>query len=298
MLGNILCCTLVVPRFAATLEAWQHWLDYRLIGKGYVSAAQAKVWGAEAMAGRAMAVLVAACGEAPYVRLIEGSAPTGYAPLRTFGWNALELGVSDPYALARDLRDSPFRVVVPPRPLPFDPRLHAMQVIGPGDELLYLTRIPGIDPPLGLRAARGRVDAPFIAILGGAALDPLREFYRLTFGNDTLPGTPTVIRIVNETFGLPPEHPTPLGIVRLAPGFLLELDGCPPGAAPRPRHAGELPPGLSLVSFEVAARTWPEVPWRGEPPTALFELPYEGARVGVIEGAAGEWLELVERPGD
>jgi hypothetical protein len=298
MLGKILCCTLVVPRLAATLEAWRHWLDYRLIGKGYVSAAQAKVWGAEAMAGRPTAVLVAASGEPPYLRLIEGSAPEGYAPLRTFGWNAIELRVSDPYALARDLRDSPFRVVVPPRPLPFDPRLHAMQVIGPGGELLYCTRIPDIDPPFGLRAAGGRVDAPFIAILGGAAVEPLLAYYRQTFGNDTVAASPTVIRIVNETFGLPPDHATPMGIVRLAPGFLLELDGCPAGAGPRPRHAGELPPGLGLVSFEVAPRAWPQAGWRGEPGTALFELPYDGARVGVAEGAAGEWLELVEGTDD
>jgi len=295
MLGKILCCTLVVPRFVDTLDAWQRWLDYRLIAKGYVSAAQARVWGAEAMAGRAMAVLVATSGEPPYLRLIEGAPPTGYAPMRTFGWNAVEILVRDPYVLADELAGSPFRVVVAPRPLPFDPRLHAMQVVGPGDELLYLTQLPENNPPLGLRAARERVDRPFIAILGGPELDPMLEFYRRSFGNATVPGVPTVIRIVNETFALPAESLTPLGIVRLAPGFLLELDGCPPAAAPRPRLPGELPPGLALVSFEVASRDWPKLAWRGEPPTALFELPYDGGRVGVLEGAAGEWLELVER---
>jgi hypothetical protein len=301
MLGNLICCTLVVPRFAATVEAWQHWLDYRLIARGHVSAEQSRVWGAEAMAGRAAAVLGSNPGGPPYLRLIESAQPapgapsSGHAGLPALGdgWNAVEIAVADIYSLARDLAGSPFRILVAPRPIPYDPRIHAMQVVGPGGELLYLTQLPTHETPLGLLPARQRVDRPFIAILGGPVIDRMLDFYRTTFGNETLPGVDTVIQIVNDSFGLAPGHRTPLGVVRLAPGFLLEVDQYPPAAAARLRAAGQLPPGFAMVTLEVtglgAAKLTPRAP-----PTALFEVPYDGARVSVVEGAAGEWIELVE----
>ncbi len=169
-----------------------------------------------------------------------------------------------------------------------------MQVAGPGGELLYLTQLPTEATPLGLRAARQRVDRPFIAILAGPSLDRMLDFYRTTFGNDTIPGVDTVIQIVNDSFGLPAGHRTPLGVVRLAPGFLLEVDQYPPTARGRPRRAGELPPGFAMVSLEVPAGSAPELSRRA-PPSALFEAPYDGAHVSVVEGAAGEWIELIER---
>ena len=49
-----------------------------------------------------------------------------------------------------------------------------------------------------------------------------------------------------------------------------------------------------MMSFEVATRDWPEVRWRSAP-TSLAEAPYGGSRVGIIEGAAGEWIELIEQ---
>ncbi len=293
MLGTLRCCTWVVKRLAAAVDAWQRWLDYRLIARGYVSAEQSRLWGADAMAGRACAVLAPAGDADVCVRFIESGEAD--RPLLAWGWNALEILVADVYTLAHELRASPFEILIEPRPLPYDPRIHAMQVLGVAGELLYLTQLPTADAPLGLAPARRRVDRPFIAIAGGPSLTALIEYYATTFGNESFAGSPTLIQIVNDRFALPSDHRTALGVVRLAPGYLIELDELPPAAARgAPRRPGELPFGLAMVSFEVDPIRGPPPNFRA-PPATLFEVPYDGARVAVTEGAAGEWLELIER---
>jgi hypothetical protein len=66
------------------------------------------------------------------------------------------------------------------------------------------------------------------------------------------------------------------------------------GIVNRLRTDGELPPGNSLVSFEVdRLEALPEhlSLTVGSPPDAL----YAGCRVGFFIGPAGEWVELIER---
>jgi hypothetical protein len=81
------------------------------------------------------------------------------------------------------------------------------------------------------------------------------------------------VQIVNDSFGLPKGSKIPLGIVKLPRHYLIEVDEHPVASRPRPRRPGELPPGIAMVSFEVAA--------------ASPQLPRQ-LRIG----AAGEWLEL------
>ena len=62
----------------------------------------------------------------------------------------------------------------------------------------------------------------------------------------------------------------------------------------RPRRAGHLPPGMAMVSCEVEQLSDVPVPFRS-PPATIAGAPYGGRRVAVVRGAAGEWLELIER---
>jgi hypothetical protein len=64
--------------------------------------------------------------------------------MKTFGWNATEILVQDPDVLAHKCRgsDALFKIVREPRPLSATSNIRVMQVVGPADEVVYLTRIP------------------------------------------------------------------------------------------------------------------------------------------------------------
>ena len=48
-----------------------------------------------------------------------------------------------------------------------------------------------------------------------------------------------------------------------------------------------------MVSFETASLDELDVSWRATP-AAVAAFPYNGRRVGVTTGPAGEWLEIIE----
>ena len=74
---------------------------------------------------------------------------------------------------------------------------------------------------------------------------------------------------------------------------MVEMDQYPPGVQARQRREGHLPPGMSMVSFRVRGLDDLPVPVRGAPRT-VDGVACRGSRVAVIEGNAGEWLELIE----
>jgi len=63
---------------------------------------------------------------------------------------------------------------------------------------------------------------------------------------------------------------------------------------PREVAEGHLPPSTSVVSFYVDSMDEIDVNWREEP-TSIDAFPYNGRKVGVTVGVAGEWIELVEK---
>jgi hypothetical protein len=76
---------------------------------------------------------------------------------------------------------------------------------------------------------------------------------------------------------------------------MIELDQYPEGTVQRPILPGDIPPGISIVSFLVDDLDAIPVDFRAKPlqPTGA---PYGGGRAGVIVGPNGEWLELIQRP--
>ena len=292
-LRRLAAFTLTAPDVAVVAQAYQHWLDYVIAGDTVVSAALAGAWNCPALAGRRMLLLHAAGAPQTTLRLQETPGPADQHALPGHGWNAMELLVRDPYALADELQGSPFRVIIPPRPLPFDADIHAMQVIGPAGELLYMTALPANKTILDLTAARSRVDRPFIAILGAPDAAAALSFYSQLLLTPVIAPSPTIVQIINESFGLPADHRVLLGIVKLPRDALIEVDGMPAAARPRPRRDGELPAGIAMVSFECASLDALSARWL-QPARALQEAPYRGRRAAVAVGAAGEWIELIE----
>ena len=56
---------------------------------------------------------------------------------------------------------------------------------------------------------------------------------------------------------------------------------------------GHLPPSTSMVSFSTNSIDQINVEWKHEP-QSIDAFPYNGSKVGVTVGVAGEWIEIVE----
>ena len=144
MLKLILIITLGVPNVGAMTQAYNQWLGYQTVEQGQVGRDLAQAWGAPRMAGRPMALLQPESKANVYLRFVQVDPAPGYVPMKTFGWNAIEMMVQDPDALHQRFMaaSSPFEIAGVPRPLGPGSTTVAMQVIGPAKETVYLTR-PG-----------------------------------------------------------------------------------------------------------------------------------------------------------
>ncbi|MEQ8263748.1 hypothetical protein [Pseudohaliea sp.] len=292
---SILAATVTTPALEDSVGLYRDALGYRVVERSVVSPGLARSWGAPAMAGRAQAVLAPASGEAVFLRLVAGTPVPGYSPLTTTGWNAIELLVQDPDAVARRLADTAFARLGAPAFLAPGSTIRATQFVGPAGEVFYFTADTGPAADSTLARARSAVDRPFILVLAGEDVDSLAAFYRERFALPQAFRSRLPIPIIARAQGRDENEDFPLVLLRLAAfSHSLELDGY--GKAPaRPTAAGELPPGVALATFLVA-----DLDALGDlsylaPPSVQRTAPYAGRRAATLRGPAGELVELVER---
>lgn len=297
MLSAILAVTLIVADLSAAEQAYVEWLDYRVVERGALDAAQAAGWNAPQAEGRRYVLLQPASGSHTYLRLVQSPSTPGYASMRNHGWNSNEILAQDPVALAAKFKsgNAPFRVIGEPRPLSMSPSVIAMQAIGPAGELNYFTRIPPEGTSFLKASAQSFVDRTFIVVLGGPSMPAMIEFYRDTLGLVVTDPAPAKINVLQQAWGVGADFTVPLAIAKVSDRFLIELDGYDTHAAPRPQRPGDLPPGMAMVSFEAHDLDAKKLPWL-VPPRSRKDLPYAGRRAGLLRGAAGELVELVETP--
>ena len=209
-------------------------------------------------------------------RFIETPAEPGYRAFSWHGWNAAELIVARVDVLAERLAASPFEIIAPPMDLSFCPDIRAMQIRGPGGEIIYLTefkkQVPGLDAP----PARCEVDGAFIVIAGGPSLDAMQDFYATRFDVARTPALESRVQTMALEFGLSREHRFRIAALPLGGSCYIEADEMPAAARPLPAEQHELPPGIAIVSF------------LGVPQTGT-----DG--ISCIRGAAGEMLEIIPR---
>lgn len=267
-----------------------------MVGRGPVTESQATLWGVPGLAGTPALLMAPEAGTDFVFRFVEQAAQPGYRAFTRHGWHAAELIVDRVDPLADALHDSPFEIVAPPLDLSFCPEIRAMQIRGPGGEILYLTEfkkpVPGLDAP----PPRCAVDRTFIVILGGASLDGLQDFYQDTFGVPRAPAMESRVQTMALEFGLSREHRFRLAALPLLGRCYIEADEMPPAAQPLPAEQRELPPGIAMVSFvgELPAGV-PGLRLAADPPGD--QAPYTGAgSVACLRGAAGELLEVICRP--
>jgi len=287
---------MLVTNLNVTEEAYNEYLDYEVVSQGIVDEGLAEVWGAEAMVDHPYLIMQPSSGEPVYLRFIEDEEKMNYKPMGTHGWNSTEILVQNPDQLATELESSAFEIIGMPYdlyPTPDAPR--AMQVLGPSDEVLYLTRIIPEGSGFNLGSAQSYVDRVFIMVLGGASMESLREYYKTSFDMPVTEASDWKIGVLARMNDLPDDSVFPLALVEFEENFLIELDEWNNGDTFEPRQVkeGHLPPSTSMVSFSTNSIDQINVEWKHEP-QSIDSFPYNGSKVGVTVGIAGEWIEIIE----
>jgi hypothetical protein len=294
-LSRIEIATNCVPDLNACIPAYRDLLDYQLVDEGKLPESLTLAWAAPKMTGMPYALLQPASGAEVYLRFIETGRAGGNWPPVTQGWIATEILTTDPDALLDNLEGSAFTHVSGPADLYPSPKsARALQMAGPAGELMYFTRILPGGSRYGLHGARTFVDRPFIMVVGGTSMADIHEFYGGVLGLRVSAPEPYRIGQMSRVLGLPPQTAYPVSLARI-PGrsFLIELEELPPYIERRTVPDGQMPEGLGMVSFKSAPLGELNLDYRAEPRTIALP-PYNGRKVAVIEGPAGEWLELID----
>ncbi len=281
---------------ASVEECYTGRLGYETVERGDIGAALAASWGAPDMKGRSYVLMQPQSGTDVFIRVVHIDPVPHYRPMTTTGWNSFEIIVDDVYALNEKLVDGPFEIMGQARPLGGHGSIHAMQVAGPADEILYLTCEMGDRDTSHLPPPRSFVDRTFIVVLAGPDADALRSFYVDRLGMRADRDLTFNIKVIARAQGLPEDHVFPLRMVAATErGNMIEIDGYPEPARQRPRADGQLPPGNSLVTFSTDELDAAKVNFVTAP-VRENTLAYDGRRSAAFVGPAGEITELIEDP--
>jgi hypothetical protein len=294
-LRSIEIATHCVPDLNACIPVYRDLLDYQLIDEGSLPESLTTTWVTPDMSGMPYVLLQPASGAEVYLRFIETGNVGGYWPPVTQGWIATEILTTDPDALLEKFQGTAFTRIGGPADLYASPKsARALQMAGPAGELMYFTRILPGGSRFGLHGAKSFVDRPFIMVVGGTSMADIHEFYGGVLGLWVSEIDPFHIGQMSRVLGLAPATSYPVSLARI-PGrsFLIELEELPPYIERRTVPEGQLPEGLAMVSFTSASLSELNLDYRAEP-RSIDLPPYNGRKVAVIEGPAGEWLELID----
>ncbi|MBB3954219.1 VOC family protein [Novosphingobium sediminicola] len=287
------CATHVVADLDDAVARYAAWMDYAVVERGLVDDGLAALWMAPAGAGRRYALMQPASGAQTFLRFVEGDVVEDYAPIRSYGWAAIELCVTDVEAVNARMMASPFEIIGPPKPLDGFAIVKPMQVKGADKEVVYLTQILAPGAEHGLPAPQSLVDRPFIMVLACPDLRAAMDWARDVLGLEVI--DPVAIRysMIAKSFDLPEGQKTEISTGRWGDHVFLEFDQYPQGACPRPRIEGQLPPGVAITTMEHPdfARLSPH--W-AVPPAPRQGLLYQGRRTGMLLTPEGALLEVIE----
>ena len=282
-------------------DRFKRWLGYSVVERGQISEALSSSWGTPDMTERDYILMQPESGADVFIRAVKIDEVAGFRGMTTFGWNCFEIVVDDLYAVNDTLLDSPWEIIGGPASLGGNfASIHAMQMIGPSQEVLYLTEQTDKESTL-LPDPGGPVGRTFILVLGGPDVGAIMNFYGSKFSiavGEPNEGTNT---LVNKALDLPDDYKLDIGFMPLGePGNFLEIDGYPESAGPRPRAQGQLPPGNALCSFSVNDLDELDLDYISAPvqdsSLAYSSLAYGGHRSATFVGPAGELTELIEEP--
>lgn len=274
-------------------KSYQDYFGYQIVEQGVVTEAEAKMWGTPGMIGKKSILMGPESGTQVFFRIIENDKVENYVPLKSFGWNAIEVTVQDVEEIDRRLQDSPFQIIGPPAYLDFSDKIYPMQAVGLADEVFYLNQVKGDLPDYDLPLARSFVDQIFIMILASPNMNEAIKFYTEKLGWSQGNAYFTKYSVINNAFDLPEETPHHLSMTCVGRDVNNEVDEYPEGTTERPCTPGLLPPGIAMVSYTVTDLDSLDIDFFS-PPQILEHAPYNGRRVAACRGNAGELVELIE----
>ena len=289
----IRAATLTVASLERAIGNYTRYFDYRVAEEGFVATELASSWNTPNSTGRAYAVLQPDSGANVYIRFIEQPPVAGYLPLRSYGWNAIEICVQNVLEVNQRMKDSPFEIIGPPNKIPGLDAIHPMQVKGPDNEIIYLTEINDDLPEYNLPRAESLIDKLFILVAGCSDRKKtavwMEQKCGLSFGRDmSIPYT-----MLAKAYGKPLDELYDICTLVHEKDVFLELDQYPALATKREQHLGSLPPGCAIGTFWHPNIDSLEGPWLCEP-RVVDGVIYNGKRVGVLVDPDDALVEIVE----
>jgi hypothetical protein len=291
--GRIVGGVVATPDVGQALVDYNDHLGLRCLMDTQVGPELAASWGLPDLAAKRMAVLQPQSGVECYLRLIEQDIPHDFKPTTTFGWGSYEITVQDVMNWPAKLKGSGFRIIGEPKEIPSMPFFVAMQMLGRGDEMIYLNETRMSTPNTDLPPAHSPVDHMFIVILATPDREKTVKWYVEKLHLDEADTFTLEYTMINQAFDLPSGTTSALTMLQKGRLPIVEVDDYPPQALFRTAAQDGLPPGNSLVSLAVDSLDTIDLPFIS-PPQILNGPVYSGRRSATAIGTAGEYLELIE----
>ncbi len=292
--GTILGGLSTAPDLDRALVGYRDCLGLELIEQGKLPIDLAASWGCAGNAGAPYAVLRPISGAPCWFRLVEQETHPDFKPTCSYGWAAFECTVEDVWHWPEVVEDAGFTIVGPPKKLEnIEPAFIPMQVLGTGQEMVYLNQVLSDMPDIDLPRAESSVDRIFIVVLATPDREASLSWYSQKLGlargaDYTLPYS-----MINNAFGLPADTLTTITMVLEDRTPIVEVDDYPSETIARPRMEGHLPPGNALVSLAARDLDSCDVDWIN-PPVQRDGALYEGRRSATTMGRGGELVEMIE----
>ena len=287
-LGPAVISTLKTSDYDVCIEAWCHYLWQNIHSETELSNIEAEKWGVPHLVGSRVAWIENMLGE-PWLRIVEDRSARLIPPFSRSGWLSLEICVENVDTLYSELKNSPFEIIGKPADLDVSPDIRAMQVLGPANEVLYLTQIKACVPGFDLPFARCPVDRLFIPILLTHNRDSALATYT-EFSDTQGVLFETKITVLNQALGLPFNQRHPVATLQLSGKNLIEIDELE-GLKAKNKACQTMSSGIISISF--ALRDFDELTSSAE--SYLIPAgPFAGKRANVLVGFSGECIELIE----
>jgi hypothetical protein len=248
-LGKIAAVTISTSNLNKMVEVYQEFLRYRVTKSGQITSKESSAWGAENITDADYVVMQPEKSDDFSFRFIHQPDQSNYIAFKSAGWNAAELIVEDVDGLAVQLENSPFKIIGAPADLSFTKDIRAMQVMGPANEILYLTQFKKIVPEFDSPKPRCFVDQTFIVVLAGKSLNEMQDYFHENFALAKATIIESRIRSISRVFNYPEDTKYKAAALTLKGQSMIELDELPKEGSKRSSLDGCLPAGIAMVSF-------------------------------------------------
>lgn len=285
--------TITVSDLNRAVANYAKYFDYSTVEDGVLSEDLARSWDAPNAAGQAYAVMQPVSQADLYVRFVEQPSHPDYRPLRSYGWNCIEICVEDVLAANARMEDSPFEIIGPPREIDGLPAIYPMQVVGPDGEVVYLTQIRDDLPAFDLPRAASPIDKLFILVMGCSDLDASLDWMEKHVGVQKGRDMEIIYTMLAGAYGTPMDEMHRIATMVDGRDVFLEMDQYPPAATPRASHEGMLPPGCAIGTFWTPDLDALPGPWIS-PPAKRSGPVYKDRRAATIKDLDGALIEIVE----